>query len=207
MQKSTTDKFHIRPLATQAIPIHLPLKGATISAMICYEPNGVTLGLRELHEAARARDPVRRGRPLGRSLRAYRKIKMAKQDLRTWIAEMEAADQLQRVSAAEPEEEIGGIVDVYQRKIGNKAVLFDSIPGFPSGYRILANILTSIPRINLTIGIPASSKEIDLVQFWRRYMREMRSISPVIVAKGLLQENVRRCAPGASGRLEPVRSA
>jgi UbiD family decarboxylase len=116
---------------------------------------------------------------------------MAKQDLRAWIAEMETANQLQRVSGAEPEEEIGGIVDVYQRKMGNKAVLFDGIPGFPSGYRILANILTSIPRINLTIGMPASSSEIDLVRFWRRYMREMKSISPVTVAKGLVQENVK----------------
>jgi UbiD family decarboxylase len=116
---------------------------------------------------------------------------MAKQDLRVWIAEMEAANQLQKVGGAELEEEIGGIVDVYQRKIGNKAVLFDDIPGFPSGYRILANILTSIPRINLTIGMPVSSGEIDLVQFWRRYMREMKSIPPRTVANGLIQENVK----------------
>jgi UbiD family decarboxylase len=116
---------------------------------------------------------------------------MAKQDLRVWIAEMETANQLQKVSGAELEEEIGGIVDVYQRKIGNKAVLFDDIPGFPSGYRILANILTSIPRINLTIGMPVSSREIDLVQFWRRYMREMKSIPPRTVANGLIKENVK----------------
>jgi UbiD family decarboxylase len=116
---------------------------------------------------------------------------MAKQDLRVWIAEMEAANQLQKVGGAELEEEIGGIVDVYQRKIGNKAVLFDDIPGFPSGYRILANILTSIPRINLTIGMPVSSREIALVQFWRRYMREMKSIPPRTVPNGLIQENVK----------------
>jgi 3-polyprenyl-4-hydroxybenzoate decarboxylase len=60
---------------------------------------------------------------------------MAKQDLRAWIAEMETANQLQKVSGAEREEEIGGIVDVYQRKIGNKALLFDEIPGFPGGGR------------------------------------------------------------------------
>jgi len=38
---------------------------------------------------------------------------MPKQDLRTWIAEMEMAGQLQKVSGAEREEEIGGILDVY----------------------------------------------------------------------------------------------
>jgi len=117
---------------------------------------------------------------------------MAGQDLRAWIAEMEAADQLQRVHGAEPEEEIGGIVDVYQRRVGNKAVLFDDVPGYPRGYRILANILTSIPRINLTIGLPVSAREVDLVQFWRRTMREMKSIPPVTVAKGVVQENMKR---------------
>ena len=113
-----------------------------------------------------------------------------KQDLRSWIATMESAGQLQQVSGAEREREIGGIVDVYQRKIGNKALLFDDIPGYPSGYRILANILTSVPRINMTIGLPAETREVDLVAFWRRYMRDMKSIPPRTVERGLVQENV-----------------
>jgi hypothetical protein len=52
-----------------------------------------------------------------------------KQDLRTWLAQMEAADELQHVRGANREDEIGGIVDVYQRQTNNKAVLFDDIPG------------------------------------------------------------------------------
>jgi 4-hydroxy-3-polyprenylbenzoate decarboxylase len=115
---------------------------------------------------------------------------MAKQDLRTWVAAMDAAGQLQKVSGAELEQEIGGIVDVYQRKIGNKALLFDDIPGYPRGFRILANVLTSVPRINMTIGLPAHASEIDLVAFWRRYMRDMKSIPPREVNNGLILENV-----------------
>jgi UbiD family decarboxylase len=113
-----------------------------------------------------------------------------KQDLRTWIAEMESAGQLQKVSGAEREEEIGGILDVYQRRIGNKALLFDDIPGYPRGYRILANVLTSVPRINMTIGLPAQTSEVGLVAFWRRYMRDMKSIPPRTVDHGPIQENV-----------------
>jgi 4-hydroxy-3-polyprenylbenzoate decarboxylase len=115
---------------------------------------------------------------------------MMKQDLRTWIAAMEAAGQLQKVSGAEREREIGGIVDIYQRRIGNKALLFDNIPGYPSGYRILANVLTSVPRINMTIGLPADSTPVDLVAFWRRYMRDLKSIPPRVVERGLIHENV-----------------
>ena len=76
----------------------------------------------------------------------------SKQDLRAWLAEMEAAGEVKHITGAEREREIGGIVDIYQRKIGNPLVLFDDIPGYPKGHRVLANILTSMRRINMTIG-------------------------------------------------------
>ena len=81
---------------------------------------------------------------------------------------MEAAGEVTHISGAEREREIGGIVDIYQRKIGNPAVLFDDIPGYPKGFRILANILTSIRRINMTMGNPADGSEIELVKHWRK---------------------------------------
>ena len=107
-----------------------------------------------------------------------------KQDLRAWLAQMEAAGEVMHISGAEREREIGGIVDIYQRKIGNPAVLFDDIPGYPQGYRILANILTSNRRINLTMGNPADDSAIELVRHWRRYMKEAAAIAPVTVASG-----------------------
>ena len=97
---------------------------------------------------------------------------------------MEAADELQVIRGANREEEIGGIVDFYQRQTGNKAVLFDDMPGFPSGYRVVANILTSIRRIKLTLGLPADATDMDLVDYWRKYMKENKTIPPV------------RCRPG-----------
>src|SRR6201995_386124 len=80
-----------------------------------------------------------------------------RQDLRSWIALLRENDELQDIAGAEREKEIGGIVDIYQRRSGNKAVLFDEIPGFPRGHRILANLLTSVRRINITLGLPADS--------------------------------------------------
>lgn len=76
------------------------------------------------------------------------------QDLRDWIDALRAAGELREISGAEREAEIGGIVDLHMRKMGNPAVLFDDIPGYPRGHRILANILTSVRRINLTLGRP-----------------------------------------------------
>ena len=103
----------------------------------------------------------------------------SKQDLRAWLEALRAAGEVQEISGAEREAEIGGIVDLYMRKMGNPAVLFDDIPGYPSGHRILANILTSVRRINLTLGMPIDGSPIELVSYWRKYMKEARSIAPV----------------------------
>ena len=48
------------------------------------------------------------------------------------------------------------------RKMGNPAVLFDDIPGYPKGHRVLANILTSIRRIHMTLGNSPDGSELDL---------------------------------------------
>jgi UbiD family decarboxylase len=114
-----------------------------------------------------------------------------KQDLRAWLAQMEAAGEINHVSGAGREEEIGGIVDFHQRKIGNPAVLFDDVPGYPRGHRVLANILTSVKRINLTLGNPPDGSEMELVRYWRRYMKEAKSIPPVTLPAGAVLENVK----------------
>ena len=116
-----------------------------------------------------------------------------KQDLRTWLGQIEAAGELQVIKGANREEEIGGIVDVYQRQAGNKAVLFEDVPGFASGYRVLANILTSVRRIKLTLGLPLDGSDMALVNYWRQYMKG-KTIPPVTVPTGLLLQNVSRGA-------------
>jgi UbiD family decarboxylase len=117
-----------------------------------------------------------------------------KQDLRTWLAQLEAADELQLIKGADREQEIGCIVDVYQRQSGNKAVLFDDVPGYPSGYRVVANILTSTRRIKLTLGLPLEASDMELVNYWRKYMKEAKTIPPVTVPTGLLMQNFARDA-------------
>jgi 4-hydroxy-3-polyprenylbenzoate decarboxylase len=115
---------------------------------------------------------------------------LGKQDLRSWIAAMEAHGEIQHVTGANREEEIGGIVDFYQRKTGNRAVLFDEVPGYPKGHRVIANILTSIRRIHLTLGNSPDASALELVHYWRRYMKEAKAIPPSTVKSGPLMENV-----------------
>jgi 4-hydroxy-3-polyprenylbenzoate decarboxylase len=115
---------------------------------------------------------------------------LANKDLRAWIADIEAAGELRTVTGAEREEEIGAIVDIHMRKMSNPAVLFDEVPGYAKGYRVLANILTSVRRINIALGLAIDTPEIDLVRYWRKYMKDAPSIPPVTVNGGPLLENV-----------------
>jgi 3-polyprenyl-4-hydroxybenzoate decarboxylase len=79
---------------------------------------------------------------------------MPNPDLRDWLAKMQAAGEIQTVRGAETTEEIGGLVDLYMRQTNRPALLFEDIPGFPKGYRVIGNILTGVKRIALTFGLP-----------------------------------------------------
>src|SRR5258707_1498297 len=115
---------------------------------------------------------------------------MAKKYLGDWIEGVKAAGKLKVIKGAEPKQEIGGIVDIYQRKMGNPAVMFDEVPGFPKGHRVLANILTSVPRINIALGLPPQGSEMDLIRWWRGYMKDAPTHKPREVNGGPLLENV-----------------
>src|SRR5215831_12916559 len=115
---------------------------------------------------------------------------MANRDLRDWIEGVRAAGELKVITGAEPKEEIGGIVDIYMRKMGNPAVLFDEVPGFPKGHRVIANILTSIPRVNLALGLPPQTAEMEQIQWWRNYFKRAPSQPTKAVNGGPLLDNV-----------------
>ena len=111
-------------------------------------------------------------------------------DVRSWIEEINAAGELQTILGANTEEEIGGMVDIFMRKMTNPAVLFDKIPGYENGYRVLANILTSTRRVNIALGLPADTPEIELVQFWRGHMADQKLIPPAVVNGGPVLDNL-----------------
>jgi len=109
--------------------------------------------------------------------------------LRDWIEEIERIGELKRVGNADWNLEIGAIADLYQEKMGLPALLFDKIKGYPQGYRILVNSLTSMRRIALSLGLSPEVKGVDLVKFWREYLLSFNLIPPKIVEKGPVLEN------------------
>ena len=61
---------------------------------------------------------------------------------------------------------------------------------------MLANILTSVPRINVALGLPPQGSEMDLVLWWRSYMKAAPSFPPREVNGGPLLDNVLEGARG-----------
>ena len=121
--------------------------------------------------------------------------------MRDWIEGVKAAGELKIIKGAETKEEIGGFVDIYMRKMGNPAVMFDEVPGFPKGHRVLANILTSVPRINIALGLPPETTEIELTQWWRKYFKNAPSHPTKAVNGGPLLDNV---LSGADVNIEKI---
>ena len=89
-------------------------------------------------------------------------------DLREWLARVESLGELKRVTGANSEEDIGAITEMLDHNGESPCVLFDEIPNFKPGYRVLANSIGSRVRQAVTLGIdPAEASHDRLLQFWR----------------------------------------
>src|ERR1700751_1053696 len=76
--------------------------------------------------------------------------------LRGWLDTVEKLGELERVSGASWDVEMGALPHLLTEKSRGQApaILFDDVPGYAKGYRTLYGQLSSIKRIALTLGLP-----------------------------------------------------
>jgi len=125
---------------------------------------------------------------------------MSVRDLRDWIDRIDGLGQLRRVNGANCDEEIGAITDLYMERIGRPALLFDEVPGYPKGFRVLSNVTTSPERIAATLKIPPGLSLREMVEHCRRFHGELPRIKPRFVDSGPVQENLE-----TDGRIDILR--
>lgn len=111
-------------------------------------------------------------------------------DLRDWLAQVEALGELKRVEGANCEEDIGAITELGSHAKVAPAFLFDKVPGYPAGYRVLSNSLGAIRRIALALGLPVDAKIEDMIALWRKKQHSNTPIPPEYVNDGPVMENV-----------------
>ena len=114
-------------------------------------------------------------------------------DLRDWLKRIDELTELRVIRGARAEDEIGMATELAGRVHGTPALLFDEIPGYAKGFRVLSNAIGSFPRIAMTLGLDPQAKPHDLVKAWQR--RISAGITPIPaeeVKDGPIFENVRR---------------
>jgi UbiD family decarboxylase len=112
-------------------------------------------------------------------------------DLREFIALIDKLDVLRRIEGADPGCEIGAITELAAGMASPPALLFDGIKGYPRGFRILSNAVTSPQRAAIALGLDHGLRPLDALKAWMEKRRTLKSYAPVSVATAAYLENTR----------------
>ena len=110
-------------------------------------------------------------------------------DLREFILEVERVDNLRHVSGADPHLEIGGVTEVAAGTAECPALLFDSIKGYPKGFRIFTNPINTPQRAALALGIDPTLRPVDALREWMKRRKDLTMLEPVMVKDAAFLEN------------------
>src|SRR5581483_4464454 len=99
------------------------------------------------------------------------------EDLREFIDAVDGLGELRRISGAHWDVEIGAITEVVVERDG-PMLLFDDIPDYPHGYRLTTNAFGSYDRTALALNMPTGLSGLEMVDRWRRRMREFQPLAP-----------------------------
>src|SRR4029077_5206024 len=100
--------------------------------------------------------------------------------LRGWLDTVEKLGELERVSGADWDVEMGAVTQMLTEKSRAQApaTLFAACRGHAKAYRTLYGQLSSIKRIALTLALPLDyERKVDIVQ---RYHARMQDLKPLL---------------------------
>ena len=112
-------------------------------------------------------------------------------DLRAFISRVQEVDRLQLIEGADWNLEIGVLTELLCPTADSPLLLFDDIKGYPRGYRVATNLISTERRFALATGLPLEAKGLDLVNAWRQKAKgEFTPIPPVEVQTAPVKENI-----------------
>jgi 4-hydroxy-3-polyprenylbenzoate decarboxylase len=116
---------------------------------------------------------------------------VAYDDLREWIAEADRLGELVQASGYSWQEDIGMAAELLQHDARAPAALFDDVPGYPRGFRVLTNFFGA-KRQNMTLGFSPDLTKIELSEsFLSDFQRICDKALPYqVVDSGPVMENV-----------------
>jgi 4-hydroxy-3-polyprenylbenzoate decarboxylase len=123
---------------------------------------------------------------------ATRTGQLAYRGLREWLEVVEGMGHVRHVSGARAEDEIGPATDVLQHVTDSPAALFDQVPGYDPGFRVLVNGFGHTDRIALTLGLPLGLSKVEVSDAWRQKIKGLEPLPAEEVKDGPIFENVKR---------------
>ncbi|MEA2937996.1 MAG: hypothetical protein QOC56_1500 [Alphaproteobacteria bacterium] len=111
-------------------------------------------------------------------------------DLRGWIVEAERLGEIEYVKGATWDQGIGQAAEVVLHAPNAPCIVFDEIPGFPKGHRVLINFFSG-HRMNLTLGFPTNLNKLELSEAFLKYNpNKIKPIPYKVVESGPVFENI-----------------
>src|SRR5258707_9025143 len=114
-------------------------------------------------------------------------------DVREFVERAEQQGELLRIKGADWDLEIGTLGEIVNHaRPEPPALLFEDVPGYPPGMRLLSGATNSSRRLAITLGLPVPDNPLDVVRAYRDRMKTHRPLAPKTVANGPLVENIDR---------------
>lgn len=113
--------------------------------------------------------------------------------LRSFIAECEKLGEIQTITGADWDLEIGALSETAAELIPERpALLFDEIKGYPKGFRVLSLPTASRVRTAITLRLPTDLSRLDLVRQASDKVRGAPPMPPREVETGPVMQNIMR---------------
>lgn len=110
--------------------------------------------------------------------------------VRAWLRRVNEIGELKVVTGVDWQESIGRVTEMLHHTDDSPAVIFDQIPGFEPGNRILVNSLATRPRLALTLGLDPAIGTFELMDEWERLINEAEPLPLETVSSAPITENV-----------------
>jgi UbiD family decarboxylase len=104
-------------------------------------------------------------------------------DLRQWITAAEKAGELEHVAGASDNLEIGAASQLNYRRTRPRALMFEDIPGYAAGRRVLTSSLSSPSLMGMSLGLGSGLSDAELVQALRGRPSAWREGAPSHAAR------------------------
>jgi UbiD family decarboxylase len=111
-------------------------------------------------------------------------------DLRAFLTEVKAAGELQEISGAHWNLELGALTELFAERNPTPALLFDNIPDYPADRRVLSNILFSPLRQSLALGVAPDLRGISLIQELKSRLADLKPVAPEVIEDAPVMQNM-----------------